>query len=223
MFSKPHADAQLLSQTLDFAVYRTGDRVLKIPRRAKAVAYAKQMACASAQIAHPHILPVTWEDNALISSYCPESLAHRAPCAEEEARHVLLTLLGALEALHACGVVGVDLKPSHVLFRDDHLFLIDCFLPHSHSLHWMPPEVAYGEASMPSSDLYAAGALLYYMLTGRHVHDVSSPSALWWRLTQESAPVLPGRFGPFVEQALSSRPEARWASAAEMRDALAAV
>lgn len=219
----PQADSQLLSQTQDFTVYRVGERVLKIPRRARASKAAQQMAHVSAQIAHPHVLPVAWEDDVLVCAYCPESLARKSPCAEEEARKILLTLLDALGALHVQGLAGVDLKPSHVLFRSEHLYLIDCFMPQSHTLHWMPPEVACGETSTPESDLYAAGALLYYMLTGQRVHEVSAPSALWWRLTQEPPPVLPGRFGPFVEQALSSRPEERWPSAASMRDALASV
>ena len=75
----------------------------------------------------------------------------------------------------------------------------------------MAPEQRAGWASA-GSDLYQTGLLLLYMLTGADAHTITSPDDLLRR--------LPRRVGAVLARALALDPAARFASAAELRNAL---
>lgn len=99
---------------------------------------------------------------------------------------ILCSLCAALQAFHKRGLLYLDCKPENILLcRDEqhcHVQLFDfdtvadlgelrggqCpFL--SWSDGWAPPEQVHGqlEALGPSTDLYAAGAVFFYLLTGK--------------------------------------------------------
>ncbi|MBB6098644.1 serine/threonine protein kinase [Deinobacterium chartae] len=146
-----------------------------------------------------------------------------------EVSRIATQLLGALEAVHAAGLLHRDLKPDNVfLSRGAGAVLIDFgsargFLLGQVQAHtrlvtpgYAPPEQYATSAHFgPYTDLYALGATLYHALADR------APPAATDRLLGVALPPLPAA-GPWplrraVERALSLRVDQRPQSAAEMR------
>lgn len=155
---------------------------------------------------------------------------------------VLDKILSALEYAHACGIVHRDVKPANVLFDafgQPRLADFGIARPQTHeaarltvagiavgSPYYMAPEQARGDAVDGRADLYSVGVMAYELLTGEL--PFRGPDSLAVALQHLTAPVprLPGRFRhwqAFIDRAMAKRPEERFANAAEMRAALAAL
>jgi|YNPNPStandDraft_1061719.scaffolds.fasta_scaffold04822_3 putative methionine-R-sulfoxide reductase with GAF domain len=97
----------------------------------------------------------------------------------------------------------------------------------SASTPYLPPEAILGEPLDERSDLYSLGVLLYALLAGRLPFSGEDPNALMEQIIIKRAtplrqirPEVPVELGDLVERLLSKEPEARYASAKELEEAL---
>ncbi len=148
-----------------------------------------------------------------------QSLAIR-PMAAHQAAAMAETLAQAIDYVHQRGVVHRDLKPANVLLTPDGVPKITDFglakwldLPSNQTRSgvilgtpgYMAPEQGRGQTSLvgPAADVYALGAILYEMLTGRPPFHASSPQETVQQLLTED-PVPPSRLQPRVSRDLET-------------------
>jgi serine/threonine-protein kinase len=85
---------------------------------------------------------------------------------------------------------------------------------------YLAPERLRGEPATVRSDLYAAGVVLYEALTGRPPFRGDSPLAVAYAVNHADVDAPPCALGRLAMRAMSRDPDARYASAAEMADAM---
>lgn len=171
----------------------------------------------------------------------------RAPVALSIARE----LMDALAAVHRVGFVHRDVKPANVIVQATEegayrLRLMDFgvskgisrsqrisnpAITHEGMLvgtpHYMAPEQMSDEGLDERTDVYAAGVLLYELLTGRVPFDGKSTAEVMSAVMRHShtpistwCPAASPGLTRLVERAMAQRPADRFASAREMRDAI---
>jgi serine/threonine-protein kinase len=96
-------------------------------------------------------------------------------------------------------------------------------------VHYFAPEQAQGRPAVPQSDVYAAGIVLYELLTGTLPFDAENPLAVaMQQITQAPTPptrlnaAIPASVEAIVLQALAKNPAERFAGAAAMQAAVEA-
>ena len=155
-----------------------------------------------------------------------------------------LVLLGTLEALHGLGLVHRDLKPSNIFLTLNGLKLLDFGL--ARSVHkgseaiegadltqltqtgmllgtprYMAPEALKGQPVDARADLFAVGAILYEMLSGKHAFDGPSVVDIAHAVLHDKPPLLTGSAAivaadRVIHRALEQRVDDRYQSATAM-------
>jgi hypothetical protein len=227
------------------AVKRTGS--LTDPDTA--AARAEREARLAAQLSHPHVVAVfdlvTDDDAAwLVMEHVDgpplsKVVQEAGPLSPDEAARALAPVADALVQAHQHGIVHRDVKPSNILVPGDGgTKLSDFGIARSTgdatltrtglvtgSPAYLAPEVAVGGAATPASDVWAVGATLVHVLTGRppyHRDDAdNAPLAVVLRIVNEDPPVVPeaGWLAPLLARTMARDPAER-PSMAEVRDAL---
>lgn len=149
-------------------------------------------ALAACKVAHPHVVQVI--DHGLMSDGMPFiamarvrgeplglAIAERGPLSLSLLRVAAGQILAGLAAIHVAGLVHGDLKSDNILWDavEHRAVIIDFGLARppgtrltdeegliSGTPDYMAPEVVRGEPVTRASDVYAAGVILYEMLTG---------------------------------------------------------
>jgi serine/threonine protein kinase len=166
----------------------------------------------------------------------------------EEALGITYSLLDVLAAAHAKGVVHHDIKPDNIFITQQGQVkvldfgiarLVDVPQPIHRTrnggvfgtLGFMAPEQALArvEEIDARTDLWATGATLFTLLTGRLVHQAATVNEQLVTAATCLAPPLasvlpdvPPALALLIDRALAFKPEDRWQSAAEMQEAVRA-
>jgi serine/threonine protein kinase/tetratricopeptide (TPR) repeat protein len=160
----------------------------------------------------------------------------------DEAVTTALGILGALSALHSRQIVHRDLKPSNVFLTDGGIKLLDFGLARSSepsgseqtitktgmvvgTPRYMAPE-QWAEGTLdPRSDLFAAGAILFEMLSGQPAFPGNDLMQVYHAIMSGQPAALAGSasvsaIDGVIHRALEKRPEDRYQSADAMAQAL---
>ncbi len=167
------------------------------------------------------------------------STLRRGPLHPGGACAIAERLCRALAHAHRRGIVHRDVKPANVMLaQDGRVKLGDLGIARAAAgstggeaavagtPRYMAPEQGRGLPATPATDVYAAGVVLYEMLTGSPPFTGSSVVELALSHERDPPPPLPasvpGALAEVVSRALSKEPAGRYANGAEMADALAA-
>jgi serine/threonine-protein kinase len=156
-------------------------------------------------------------------------------------------VLAGLDAAHKKGIIHRDLKPANLFITHDGSVKVLDFgiarmrdsmtntmnaLTQNGALigtpAFLPPEQAGGRTREidARTDLWALGATMYKLVSGRYVHDAENAAQIVILATQPAASLawaLPGVSAPVadvVDRALAFDRNARWADAPTMRGAV---
>jgi serine/threonine-protein kinase len=166
--------------------------------------------------------------------------------APTEVLFVVDKILDVLAAAHPKGIVHRDLKPENIfLCRDGVVKVLDFGIARVREASggkqtmtsagpmgtpaFMPPEQARGRWTDvgPRTDLWAVGATMFTLLTGKLVHEAETVNELLLAAMTKPAPplasVLPGvstALAATVDRALAYAPADRWPDAATMQGAV---
>jgi serine/threonine protein kinase/beta-lactam-binding protein with PASTA domain len=190
----------------------------------------------AAKLSHPHVVSVfdQGDDDGtlfLAMEYIPghtlrDLIRKEAPMPPRKALALIEPVLSALAAAHHAGMIHRDVKPENVLLADDgRVKVADFGLARAVSaetqhttggvligtVSYLSPELVIDGRADARSDVYAAGVLIYEMITGRKPHEGESPIQVAYKHVHEDVPppsaTVPGV--PAYVDALIARATAR--------------
>ncbi len=191
----------------------------------------------AARLAHHNVVAVfdTGDDHGtlfLVMEYVPgltlrDVIRKEAPMSPAKALAVIEPVLSALSAAHHAGILHRDVKPENVLMADDGRVKVADFglarAINSETQHtatggiligtvsYLSPELVVNGKADARADVYAAGVLIYEMLTGHKPHQADSPIQVAYKHVHEDipAPSASTRGIPAYVDALVARATAR--------------
>jgi serine/threonine protein kinase len=208
----------------------------------------------AASVSHPHTVYIFGSEEIdgtpvitmelLPGGTLKDRVAASGPFPVADAVAAMMDVIGGLDAAAAAGILHRDIKPSNcfvdhdgvvkvgdfglsisTLARDVHQQLVTSGF--EGTPQFAPPEQLRGEPLDVRADIYAVGATLYYLLTGRPPFDAADLRQLFAKVTND-APVpprrlrrdIPARLSALVMQCLAKSPADRPASYRTLADAL---
>jgi serine/threonine-protein kinase len=196
---------------------------------------------AAARLSHPNVVSVydQGEDDGspyLVMELVPghtlrDTITAQSPMAPQRALAILEPVLAALAAAHRAGLVHRDVKPENVLISDEtpwperSIKVADFGLARAvtadtqhtstgvliGTVSYLAPEIVTEGRADARADVYAAGVLLYELLTGRKPHEGETAIQVAYKHVHEDVPppsrLVPG-LPPYVD-ALVARATAR--------------
>ncbi len=158
----------------------------------------------------------------------------------ERGLEIVSGLLAALDYAHRHGIVHRDIKPANVMINthgdakvmdfgiaraiSDSATSVTATSAVMGTAQYLSPEQARGEIADARSDIYAAGCVLYELLTGSTPFTGDSPVSIAYQHVNSQVippsnldPTIPPSLDAIVLHALAKNPASRYQSAAEMR------
>ncbi len=176
----------------------------------------------------------------------------RRPLPLDRALEYAIDMADALAEAHRHSIVHRDLKPANIVIGATGVKLLDFGLAKRipvglassmsgavttasvtaagtivGTLQYMAPEQLEGKDADARSDIFALGAVLYEMLTGRRAFDAPSQPGVIAAIMSSvplsllaARPDVPGALDHLIGRCLSKHPSERWQSAADIKMAL---
>ncbi len=213
----------------------------------------REEALALSRLNHPNIATVHDFDSEdgidfLVTEFVPgttlDERVEAGPLGEKELLQIGMQMADGLDAAHRAGVIHRDLKPGNLrLNPEGRLKILDFGLAKRldpadqqsmtqsataaggavGTLAYMAPEQLKGEKVDSRVDLWAAGAVLYEMATGKRPFDGQTAHALAAEIVHGAVtpphalqPKLPPRLSDIILKCLEKDPEDRYQSAKEL-------
>ncbi|HEY3528420.1 MAG TPA: Stk1 family PASTA domain-containing Ser/Thr kinase [Nocardioides sp.] len=185
----------------------------------------KREARAAARLSHPHVVNVFDQGDdpeleggtlylvmELVAGHTlRDVIRDEAPMQPARALAIMEPIVSALAAAHRSGLIHRDIKPENVLIADDGRVKVADFglakavsadTQHTATggviigtVSYLAPELVADGTSDARADVYAAGVVLYELLTGEKPHAGESPIAVAYKHVHEDVPP-PSRLAP---------------------------
>ena len=222
-----------------------------LARDATFVSRFRREARSAARLSHPHVVAVydQGEDDStgsttmfLAMEYVPgrtlrDVLTAEGPLTPRAALDLFDPILQAIAAAHDAGLIHRDVKPENVILREDGVVKVADFgLARAvtaatttnasgtllGTVAYLSPEQVERGIADARSDVYAAGLVLYEMLTGRKAFDGDSPIHVAYQhvhgsvpMPSTAVPTVPTELDQLVALATARDPDKRPANAGD--------
>jgi beta-lactam-binding protein with PASTA domain len=215
------------------------------------VARFKAEARAAARLTHPNVVAVyDWGEESdrtyyMVMEFVPgtdlrDVLVGQGRLEPAQAAAIVADVCDALGAAHESGLIHRDVKPENVLIAPGGKVKVADFgiaavadtdrtapggvIPGT--LRYLAPEQARGAHAGPAADIWAAGAMLYELVTGTPPHQGTGAELLRRRAEEpipppsDQVPGLSPDIDDIVAKACAIDPRDRWDEATDMAQAL---